>query len=120
MLFGERGVVTRKRKAQCLKLEVKVRTSGNADIIDDLIELARGYSKVGRHNEAERTMRQALTLTEQEFGKGDSALLPVLDAYASVLTRAKRQVEANSMKQRARAIKENKPFEEKSFKRSRR
>lgn len=120
VLFGERGIITRKRLEEVHKLEVQVRTSGNESVLDDMLALARGYSNVGKLNEAERTMRQALSLTEQEFGKTDAGLIPVLETYAHVLAKMHRSVESKKMKERIKAIKEGKPFEEQSYKRSRR
>lgn len=120
VLFGERGIITRKRQEEIRKLEVRVRTSGNEEVIDDMLALARGYSQVGKLNEAERTLRQALALTEQEFGKTDGALVPVLETYSQVLAKMNRSAESKKMKERMKSIKTGRPFEQTTFKRSRR
>jgi len=120
VLYGEEGVITKKRRLETGDLEVSVRTSGNEFVLDDLMTLIKNYSLSGRNDEAIASARQALTIAEQEFGKSDEAVIPILEAYADVLVRAKRQVEAKNLKERIKSIREKKPYEEKSFKRSRR
>ncbi len=120
VLYGEEGVITKKRRLETGDLEVSVRTSGNEFVLDDLMTLMKNYSLSGRNDEAIASARQALTIAEQEFGKSDEAVIPILEAYADVLVRAKRQVEAKNLKERIKSIREKKPYEEKSFKRSRR
>lgn len=119
-LYGEQGVITKRRRLETGDLEVSVRTSGNEFVLDDLMTLMKNYSLSGRNDEAIATARKALNIGEQEFGKTDEAIIPILEAYADVLQRAKRQVEANNLKDRIKAIREGKPYEERSFKRSRR
>lgn len=120
VLFGEEGVITKKRRLETGELEVSVRTSGNEFILDDLMALIKNYSLSGMHDEAIVKSRQALNIAEQEFGKADEALIPVLEAYADALNRARRQVEAKNLKVRIKSIREKEPYEERSFKRSRR
>lgn len=120
VLFGEDGVITKKRKAETGELEVSVRTSGNQYILDDLMALIKNYSLSGMHDEAIANSRQALTIAEQEFGKTDDAIIPILEAYADALNRAKRQVESKNLKERIKSIRDNKPYEDRSFKKSRR
>ncbi|MBC7998015.1 MAG: tetratricopeptide repeat protein [Leptolyngbya sp.] len=119
VLFGESGIITKARKLETGDLEVSVRTSGNEYILDDLISLIKNYSLSGKHEEAIRSARQALTVAEQEFGKNDEAIIPVLEVYAHALNAAKRQVEAKNLKERIKAIENNKPYDERSFKKSR-
>jgi hypothetical protein len=119
-LYGEQGLITKKRRAETGELEVSVRTSGNEFILDDLMALIKNYSLSGMHDEAIAKSRQAMTIAEQEFGKTDEAVIPILEAYADALTRAKRQVEAKNLKERIKSIREKKPYDERSFKKSRR
>ncbi len=119
VLFGADGVITKQRRLETGELEVSVRTSGNEFILDDLMALIKNYSLSGMHDEAINKSRQALTIAEQEFGKTDEAIIPILEAYADALNRAKRQVEAKNLKDRIKSIREKKPYEERSFKRSR-
>ena len=119
-LFGEAGVITKKRRMETGELEVSVRTSGNQFILDDLMTLIKNYSLSGMHDEAIAKSRQALNIAEQEFGKTDEAIIPILEAYADALNRARRQVEAKNLKERIKSIREKKPYDERSFKRSRR
>ncbi len=119
-LFGEQGLITKKRRSETGELEVSVRTSGNEFILDDLMALIKNYSLSGMHDEAIAKSRQAMTIAEQEFGKTDEAIIPVLEAYADALNRAKRQVEAKNLKERIKSIREKKPYDERSFKKSRR
>lgn len=119
-LYGEEGVITKKRRLETGDLEVSVRTSGNEYVLDDLMALMKNYSLSGRNDEAIAAARKALNIAEQEFGKSDDAIIPILEAYADVMQRAKRNVEAKNLKERIRAIREKKPYEERSFKRSRR
>ena len=119
-LYGVDGVITKKRRLETGDLEVSVRTSGNEFILDDLMALIKNYSLSGMHDEAIVKSRQALTIAEQEFGKTDEAIIPILDAYADALICAKRQVEAKNLKERIKSIREKTPYEERSFKRSRR
>lgn len=119
-LYGEEGVITRKRRMETGELEVSVRTSGNQFILDDLMALIKNYSLSGMHDEAIAKSRQALNIAEQEFGKTDEAIIPILEAYADALNRARRQVEAKNLKDRIKSIRDKKPYEERSFKRSRR
>ncbi len=120
VLYGEEGVITKKRRLETGDLEVSVRTSGNEYVLDDLMALMKNYSLSGRNDEAIAAARKALNIAEQEFGKSDDAIIPILEAYADVMQRAKRNVEAKNLKERIRAIREKKPYEERSFKRSRR
>lgn len=120
VLYGEEGVITRRRRLETGDLEVSVRTSGNEYVLDDLMALMKNYSLSGRNDEAIAAARKALNIAEQEFGKSDDAIIPILEAYADVMQRAKRNVEAKNLKERIRAIREKKPYEERSFKRSRR
>jgi hypothetical protein len=120
VLYGEEGVITKKRRLETGDLEVSVRTSGNEYVLDDLMELMKNYSLSGRNDEAIAAARKALNIAEQEFGKSDDAIIPILEAYADVMQRAKRNVEAKNLKERIRAIREKKTYEERSFKRSRR
>lgn len=120
VLFGEDGVITKKRKAETGELEVSVRTSGNQYILDDLMALIKNYSLSGMHDEAIANSRQALTIAEQEFGKTDDAIIPILEAYADALNRSKRHVEAKNLKERIKSIRDNKPYEDRSFRKSRR
>lgn len=119
-LFGAEGLITKKRRLETGELEVSVRTSGNEFILDDLMALIRNYSLSGMHDEAIAKSRQAMNIAEQEFGKTDEAIIPILEVYADALVRAKRQVEAKNLKERIKSIREKKPYEERSFKRSRR
>lgn len=119
-LFGEQGLITKKRRSETGELEVSVRTSGNEFILDDLMALIKNYSLSGMHDEAIAKSRQAMTIAEQEFGKTDEAVIPILEAYADALMRAKRHVEAKNLKERIKSIREKKPYEERSFKKSRR
>lgn len=120
VLYGEEGVITKKRRLETGDLEVSVRTSGNEYVLDDLMALMKNYSLSGRNDEAIAAARKALNIAEQEFGKSDDAIIPILEAYADVMQRAKRNVEAKNLKERIRAIREKKTYEERSFKRSRR
>ncbi len=120
VLYGEEGVITKRRRLETGDLEVSVRTSGNEYVLDDLMTLMKNYSLSDRNDEAIATARKALNIGEQEFGKTDEAIIPILEAYADVMQRAKRQVEAKNLKDRIKAIREGKPYEERSFKRSRR
>ncbi|PZM81676.1 MAG: hypothetical protein DKT66_20985 [Candidatus Melainabacteria bacterium] len=120
VLYGEEGVITKKRRLETGDLEVSVRTSGNEYVLDDLMALMKNYSLSGKNDEAIAAARKALNIAEQEFGKSDDAIIPILEAYADVMLRAKRTVEAKNLKERIRAIREKKPYEERSFKRSRR
>lgn len=120
VLYGEEGVITKKRRLETGDLEVSVRTSGNEYVLDDLMALMKNYSLSGKNDEAIAAARKALNIAEQEFGKSDDAIIPILEAYADVMLRAKRAVEAKNLKERIRAIREKKPYEERSFKRSRR
>jgi hypothetical protein len=120
VLYGEEGVITKKRRLETGDLEVSVRTSGNEYVLDDLMALMKNYSLSGRNDEAIAAARKALNIAEQEFGKSDDAIIPILEAYADVMQRARRNVEAKNLKERIRAIREKKPYEERSFKRSRR
>ncbi len=119
-LFGAEGLITKKRRLETGELEVSVRTSGNEFILDDLMALIRNYSLSGMHDEAIAKSRQAMNIAEQEFGKTDEAIIPILEVYADALSRAKRQVEAKNLKERIKSIRDKKPYEERSFKRSRR
>ncbi len=120
ILFGQDGVITKKRRLETGELEVSVRTSGNEYVLDDLMTLMKNYSLSGRHDEAIASARQALSIAELEFGKSDDAIIPILEAYADVMQRAKRNVEARNLKERIKAIREKKPYDDRSFKRSRR
>ena len=82
--------------------------------------LMKNYSLSGRHDDAIASARKALNIAEQEFGKSDDALIPILEAYADVMQRARRNVEAKNLKERIKAIRDKKPYEDRSFKRSRR
>lgn len=119
-LYGEEGVITKRRRLETGDLEVSVRTSGNEFVLDDLMTLMKNYSLSGRNDEAIATARKALNIGEQEFGKTDEAIIPILEAYADVMQRARRQVEAKNLKDRIKSIRDGKPYEERSFKRSRR
>ena len=120
VLFGADGVITKKRRLETGDLEVSVRTSGNEYVLDDLMTLMKNYSLSLRHDEAIASARKALNIAEQEFGKTDDAIIPILEAYADVMQRAKRNVEAKNLKERIKAIREKKPYDDRSFKRSRR
>ncbi len=52
--------------------------------------LIKNYSLSGMHDEAIAKSRQAITIAEQEFGKTDEAIIPILEAYADALVRAKK------------------------------
>jgi hypothetical protein len=119
-LYGADGVITKKRRLETGDLEVSVRTSGNEYVLDDLMTLMKNYSLSGRNDEAIASARKALNIAEQEFGKNDEALIPILEAYADVFNRARRQVEAKNLKERIKAIREKRPYDDRSFKRSRR
>ncbi|MBA3859586.1 MAG: hypothetical protein C0507_21990 [Cyanobacteria bacterium PR.3.49] len=119
-LYGAEGVITKKRRLETGDLEVSVRTSGNEYVLDDLMTLMKNYSMSGRNDEAIASARKALNIAEQEFGKSDEALIPILEAYADVLNRARRQVEAKNLKERIKAIREKRPYDDRSFKKSRR
>lgn len=120
VLYGEQGVITKRRRLETGDLEVSVRTSGNEYVLDDLMALMKNYSLGGRHDDAIASARKALNIAEQEFGKGNDALIPILEAYADVMQRARRNVEAKNLKERIKAIRDKKPYEDRSFKRSRR
>lgn len=100
-----RPVVKRRKEEGLRELELRVKMGGGLEMISVFLELADAYSGLGRHNQAESTMRKALTLAENEFGKKNRGLIPILEQYAGILAAMNRQVEADSMLKRAREIK---------------
>ena len=83
---------------------MKIKVGGGIEMIDDFIELARAYVKTGRMSDAESAMRKALAIAENEFGKTNKQLAPVIKAYASTLNKMKRNVEADNMRKRLKDL----------------
>ncbi|MCA9803944.1 MAG: tetratricopeptide repeat protein [Cyanobacteria bacterium HKST-UBA02] len=102
-----RPVVKRRKEEGLRELELRVKMGGGLEMISIFLELADAYSGLGRHNEAESTMRKALTLAENEFGKKNPGLIPILKQYAGILAGMNRQVEAENLLKRAREIKKS-------------
>ncbi|MBK9145457.1 MAG: tetratricopeptide repeat protein [Candidatus Melainabacteria bacterium] len=100
-------VVRRRKEADLKELELRVKMGGGLEMISVFLELADAYSGLGRFNEAESTMRKALTLAENEFGKKNPGLIPILKQYAGILAGMNRRVEADNMLRRAGEIKKS-------------
>lgn len=100
-------VVRRRKEADLKELELRVKMGGGLEMISVFLELADAYSGLGRFNEAESTMRKALTLAENEFGKKNPGLIPILKQYAGILAGMDRRVEADNMLRRAGEIKKS-------------
>lgn len=93
--------ITRAREQEARDLEVKIRMSTGLEVINDFNELALVYCQLNRLNDAELCMRKALSIAEKELGQLDPTLLPILENYASVLTKMNRTAEAEDMRRRA-------------------
>lgn len=100
-------VVRRRKEADLKELELRVKMGGGLEMISVFLELADAYSGLGKFNEAESTMRKALTLAENEFGKKNPGLIPILKQYAGILAGMNRRVEADNMLRRAGEIKKS-------------
>ncbi|MBZ0187755.1 MAG: tetratricopeptide repeat protein [Candidatus Obscuribacterales bacterium] len=96
--------VKRAKLNQVASLEVKIKMGGGLEIIDSFIDLACAYSALGRHNDAESTMRKALSLAENEYGKKNPDIIPILKSYSKILSNMNRKIEAQTMLKRASKI----------------
>lgn len=60
LIFGPGGHIRKGREAEAKRLENKIRVGGGLELINDFMELARAYIKLGRNSDAESAMRKAL------------------------------------------------------------
>ena len=104
LIFGPGGHISKAREREVKRLEMKIKVGGGIEMIDDFIELARAYVKTGRMSDAESAMRKALAIAENEFGKTNKQLAPVIKAYASTLNKMKRNVESDNMRKRLKDL----------------
>jgi len=74
------------------------------DVLDDMLELIKVYSRHQHYEDAERHCRQAVQITEEALGKESDTLLPILHEQAKALTGLRRKVEADKVKERAKQI----------------
>ena len=108
LIFGPGGHLQRVREKEAKLLETKIKIGGGIEIIDDFSELAFAYAKLGRLSDAESTMRKALAIAENELGKKNPDLIPIINKYAQILSKCNREIEAENMRKRAREITSNK------------
>ena len=101
MIFGPSGFIRKAQEAEAKRLETRTTIGGGIEVIDDFLELAQVYAKLGRLSDAEAAMRKALALAEFEYGKKNPLLKPVLKKYAKILNKCNRSVEARNMLKRA-------------------
>ncbi len=104
LIFGPSGHIRKGREAEAKRLENKIRVGGGLELINDFMELARAYIKLGRNSDAESAMRKALAMAENEYGKKNERLAPVIKTYAWVLARSNRTVEAENMQKRIKDL----------------
>lgn len=104
LLFGPGGHFNKEREKEAKRLERKITIGGGIEIIDDFISLARVYTKLNRLTEADTTMKKALAIAENEYGKNSREIIPILKKYASVLNKCGRSIEAKNLHKRAREI----------------
>lgn len=108
LLYGPRSKPGKVSAKNIGELEVKIKLSTGAAVLDDMISLIQLYRKANRFDDAERYCKQAVLIAEAEKGTDSEILVPVLTEYANVLTGMRRKVEADKMKERARQISKNK------------
>lgn len=108
LIFGPGGHLHRAREKEAKRLETKITVGGGIEIIDEFCELAEAYAKLGRLTDAESTMRKALTIAENEIGKSNPDLIPILKKYAKILSKCNRGIEAGNMLKRAKELSSNK------------
>lgn len=104
MIFGPSGHIRKSREQEAKQLETKISIGGGIELIDDFCQLARVYAKLGRLADAESTMRKALTLAENEYGKANPILKPYLKKYANILNKCNRGIEAGNIMKRAKEL----------------
>lgn len=104
LIFGPGGHIARARQEEVKRLETKIKVGGGLEMIDNFIALARAYVKTGRMSDAESAMRKALAMAENEYGKNSKQLSGVIKAYAGILNKMKRNVEADNMKKRLKDL----------------
>ena len=90
----------------CLRPAVLTREFGpeHPEVARSLRALGYRYYRQGELAKAEPLYVRALAIQEQALGAGDPELAGFLDDYAVLLGRTGREVEADKLKQRARAI----------------
>lgn len=86
------------------QLEPKATGNGGLKVAESLLTLANVHRDNGKAALSEALYQQALGLMEHAVGQGHPAQAEVLENYAALLRRTRRQSQAEEMEHRAEAI----------------
>lgn len=90
-------------KKELHELDVKVRMGSDESLIDDLRSMSKLQRKLGNQWEAEKTLRRALQICEQQWGRKSPHIQPVLGDLAELLVAMHRKDEATQLRKQLKS-----------------
>jgi hypothetical protein len=99
------GPLTAKRSKQLAELEVRVRMDSGEELIEDLIEIAKVYGRMGKRWEADQSLRRAMSLAKQQWGDSSPPVINILEESARLMDSMKRSSEAKNYRNQIKEIK---------------
>jgi hypothetical protein len=102
--IGPAGPLAAGWNKEVRELEIKIRMGCGPQLVEDLQAVARLYARLGRHWDAEQSLRRAMLISAQEYGATNPGLVPLMEELSRLMLGLHRRGEADTLRKQIKEI----------------